>query len=285
MIKPMLFGTAKMEDVEQFVTDPDVVFEQKLDGARLMVVIERGLVSFHNRRGDAMKHTASTQWFNALRDDLAGVVEHVGPHGNATLDGELMHDTGTYYVFDLPEFDRGEGTVPRVRASHPFFHRREALNELATHFGPSVRRVSQYVTEGAKRALVERVRAEEGEGVIAKSRDAGYAPGQRVKHSLKVKIVRSVDVVVTKVDRPDPRHGSIEFGLYATPDAELPTFLGSCSAIGKPEVHPFDVIEIQYLGWVPGGGLREPRMVRVRDDKRARECTADQLKAYSKAVL
>ena len=143
---------------------------------------------------------------------------------------------------------------------------------------------------------------------MVKDLQAPYEEGKRVKHSVKVKFVKTADVIVTKVTRDRNEAGrevgSFYFGAYRechdttyhNPGAteSCPTCmgtgwefkdLGSCSAIGKPETKVGDVIEVAYLYRPDNGALVQPRMMRVRDDKDPIDCTFDQFPTYSKAVL
>lgn len=281
-IKAMLFASMEFDSLQHQIEDDRIVFEQKLDGTRTLMRLVDGTMTAFSRHGVELKHTASTQHLPAIRESLERVMHILDPGALFWLDGELMHDTGHYYLFDMP-YTAQMGVRPGVVPLDPFSHRRVMLERLTTLLGDRVRIVKQHVGAAAKQSLVNAVVASEGEGVIVKHIDAPYNEGERVKHSLKAKIIRSVDVVVMSVNRPTPKSGSIEFGVH-TPVGQL-IRLGSVSAIGRPNVQPGDVIEVQYLGWIEKGGLREPRMVRQRFDKAPRECLSDQLTAYSKAVV
>ena len=129
---------------------------------------------------------------------------------------------------------------------------------------------------------------------MLKSLDAGYSPGERVDHSVKLKFVKSADVVVLTVNRPDAKHGSATFGVVSGPWSkwEHDEFIGGvgyrtvggCSLIGKPEVVPGDVIEVNYLYWT-GEALYQPRMMQVRIDKDPAECLVAQFPIYTREVL
>jgi ATP-dependent DNA ligase len=280
-LRAMLFSEVKAGQIEHFVTNPDVVFEQKMDGTRVLARYEEGEAEFFARTGAVLKHTASTQHLPAIERRLNELLGGMGPFW---FDGELMHDIGNLYVFDLP-MARFAAQDP-VDLDTPFRERRETLEFLFGGITEGAVRIStQHTTPEAKRALVERVSAIQGEGVMVKHLHAVYEPGKRVRHSVKAKIVRSAYVSVIGVDRPDPKHGSITFGLWDGTDEGGIEPLGSCSAIGKPEVKVGDVIRVEYLSWMAGGALVQPRMVGVESGKRLIDCTKDQLVPYSKEIL
>ncbi len=122
---------------------------------------------------------------------------------------------------------------------------------------------------------------------MAKQLDSLYEPGKRVKHSVKIKFTKTADVVVTRSTRGRNEAGR-ETGAFAfavqNAKGEMRQ-MGSCSAIGKPEVKVGDVIELAYLYRAGDGLLVQPRMIKVRADKVPADCTIDQFPTYSKAVL
>jgi ATP-dependent DNA ligase len=280
-VKAMLFSEIKAGQIDHFADNPDVVFEQKMDGTRVLARYADGEAEFFARTGAVLKHTASTQHLPGIEQTLRELLGGMGP---LWLDGELMHDIGVFYVFDVP-WARFVTQEP-VDLDTPFRERRDTLEYLIPPGGDGLVRSSvQHTTPEAKRALVDRVAAVQGEGVMVKHLNAVYEPGKRVRHSVKAKIVRTLAAIVMEVDRPDPKHGSITFGLFDPADGGAIVKLGSCSAIGKPEVREDDVIRLEYLSWMEGGALVQPRMVEVMPGIPHQECTGAQLVPYSKEIL
>lgn len=277
-MKPMAFETVEVSGLPKFEDDPGYVFEQKMDGTRAVIRVSCTGMEALSRSGNALKHTAATQHLPAIYQALSTIP--VSHEEVVYLDGEIMIEDGMFYVFDAPMVALGS---MRVTPEDPYWKRRNVLNNLLPSLGPTVKLVEQWASAPFKRQLVEGVREQGGEGIMVKDMNAPYAMGKRVRHSFKAKFVKSVDVVVTGLHRPDDKHGNIEFALTGS-DAQFHK-LGSCSAIGKSDVEPGDVIEVQYLAYTPGGGLREPRMVAVRQDKSPGECTWDQLETYSKRAV
>lgn len=280
----MTFGNIDVSDIEKFVTDDSVAIEQKLDGARCLVTITQDRVEFRQRGGMKMTHSASAQHFPALRASLAPILGSTP--GEMVLDGELMHDTGTYYVFDLPYLRIGG--VELVRPSDPFSFRRAHLttqirNDLSQRGVKNVQIIDSHTDPRMKRWLIEQVTDLGGEGFMVKSLKAAYAPGRRVQHSVKAKFVRTADCVVlsfTRYRENGREYGSASLGVY---DSGMLRPVGSCSLIGKPVVEEGSVVEVAFSSFQEA--MVQPRLMRVRTDKRAIECTFDQFMPYSKKVL
>lgn len=276
----MVYNEIDVTELGPWVIDDDVVFEQKVDGTRSLAVVVtdqngKSHVRFLGRGGQALSHTAAMQHFKKIERAL---VEQFTKQGECVLDGEIMIDTGEYVVFDLPYLEV-QGTV-LVSPENIYRERRQMLSALLSYVSLPVRKIPWAQGEEAKMTLFKRVAENGGEGVMAKRLDSPYQPGRRVSHSVKVKFIKTADVVVMEVNRPDPQHGSISFGVYV--DGELKPLSG-CSAIGKPYVERGDVIEVAYLAYT--GGLVQPRMLQVRTDKKPEDCVIEQLPAYSKEVL
>ena len=280
--EPMKFKETSLSDVGQYAMDDSYVFEQKLDGTRgLAVVTERG-VWWPGRGGrGALAHTAATQHLpkiNPILREMLGDRE-----GEIIFDGEILTDTGEFRIFDLPSMIV-EGYV-MVRPTDSLAVRRSALDVGPAQFesGGPVRLVRQARTEQDKLGLYLDVFNGGGEGVMIKHLGGRYLPGKRSSDMFKAKFVKTADVVVTHVDRPDARHGSARLGVFA-PSGQL-VEVGGCSLIGKPAVEIGDVVEVKYLYMTDAAQLYQARMVRTRPDKHESECTFGQFRVYSKAVV
>jgi len=279
---PMRAG-AEVSDVERFVADDEWAFEQKMDGTRGLAVITSANVWWpgYNGRG-SLAHTAATQHWPRINPVLMRLMQ--GASGELVLDGEVMIETGEYRVWDVP-YLRMDG-VEHVRPTDPFHERRKALLGIALDFTDPVALIPQARGRWEKKAMLERVHAGGGEGLMAKRLDSAYESAGRSMALQKIKFVSTADVVVTASTRSrnaaGRETGSFAFSVYNEAGELVP--LGACSAIGKPEVAVGDVIEVKYLSYW-GGALVQPRMVRVRDDKPAEACVLTQLRHSVKEVL
>ena len=285
-MKGMNFADAShdLDRIERLLRDDKYVAEQKMDGTRVLITIERGRYSAAHRDGGPLKHTAATQHLYPIYDALQPLAYlTTATDGKMVLDGELLIDTGRYYLFDIPGWWKSE--TPYIEPEHQYRRRRAVLSSLAMPLTDPVHVVPMAHGEDAKRALL--ASSANVEGIMLKDLTAAYSPGSRVSHSVKVKHVKTADVVVIRAERGvseiGRETGSATFGVHDDVGALVP--LGSCSLIGKPHVEPGDVIEVAYLYRPTDGSLVQPRLVRTRDDKSPHECTFDQFPAYSREPL
>ena len=263
-MKTMTFHTASVDDLKRAIKSEDFAIEPKLDGVRALAVIDNGKVTFLNRHGTPLS-AAST---NASRPVLAAQLERDFSSGYWVLDGEIMPD-GSYWIFDLVE---APGTC---NPDYEFRHRRDALERLAEILGWEDNQlfhvVSHAVSEAGKAALVSMIMADGGEGVMIKARAAKYTE-RRVRHSLKWKITKTADVVVTARNTDGKCNASL-----AVFDGGKRIDVGDVSMIGRADVPVGTVLEVKFLYVTEGTRLYQPRVVGVRYDKRPDECELHQL--------
>lgn len=296
---PMTYGVAEVDALRPLAMQDDVVIEQKLDGTRALAVIDAtggkaAHVRFLGRNGQTLKHAAAAQHFRALIPTLATLFP-VGESGEIVLDGEILSDDGTFWIFDLPYMRIGGG-IEFVQPGDRFSERRRYLETVAAELAKvpanNVRIVHQARTAREKHDLIARVEETGAEGVMVKHIASPYEPGKRAVHSLKVKYVRTADVVVLARDTDGAKnatlgvavHGRLEVGDVKI-DSYMLRPIGNCSMIGKPDAQVGDVVEVKYLYLGSGGRLYQPRLERLRPDREPASCTMEQFVAYSKAVL
>lgn len=289
----MKYAEVEVGQVDNLIMDDEVVFEQKFDGTRVMAVIRRGTagnsVTSLQSGGKVLAHTAATQHLDGIRPTLLKLADLFDVPGETVLDGELMISSGEYHLFDVPSVLVGGVAV--IKPTDPYYKRRAWLRgaDLAQLiYGTKVHVTEQATTRHEKKRLLDAVRDAGGEGVMAKNIFHPYLPGKRSKEAVKLKFVKTADVVVWGVDRPDPRHGNFKLGAY---DDEG-TFheVGGASAIGKDtSIEVGSVVEVAYLYYTgkPGnpGSLYQPRVMRKRTDKEPQCCKLDQFPAYSRATI
>jgi len=280
-VKPQSYEWLDTADVGPFLDDPSWVMEQKLDGVRCLVRwTNKGGPQFLARSGGILAHAASALHFEALTKALAPLAS-LTDRDVALLDCELIPDTGTLWVFDLPWLGPVDGA--RISPETPFSERREWLEALfgTACFPEAVRLVPQARTPAEKAVLLRVVEAEGIEGVVVKDVAAAYCSGRRTKRVLKVKFYREADCIVTARNT-----GGAENATLAVhgDDGEL-IEVGGCSMIGKPPAQVGAVVEVKYLYVGKGGRLYQPSMLRIRDDKTAEECGTGQLVSVNREVL
>jgi bifunctional non-homologous end joining protein LigD len=295
-------------------SDPEWLFELKLDGYRMIASRNGHVCRLHTRNGND-----ATTWFPELVRALRAL-----PVSDFVIDGEVvMHDAAgrpsfqrlqrrarvrrpidvkraslrqpaTYYAFDLL------GVMGHDLRSLRLEDRKQALRQLIPPAGP-LRFVDHFV--GVGEALYEQVTALGLEGVVGKKAGSRYRAGRSASW-LKVRATRTADVVVVGFTEPK---GSLQ-GLGALHVAGLegdrlvylgrvgtgfsekdrkvlrdrleaietdaPAADGTVAEGADHWVRPELVAEIRFLERTEDGLLRQPVFSHLRDDKRPGDCEA-----------
>jgi DNA ligase 1 len=209
-VQPMLAESAV--DLEEALRDAgDPLVEQKLDGARIQVhkagdlvrVYSRGLREVTPAVPEVVEAAAA---FPARDVILDGEVIVLRPDGTPVPFQDTMRRFGrrldvnalrqqlplSPFFFDLLALD-GRDVLDEPQAA-----RFTALQEVVP--APLVIPHASGVTAASARAFLDGALARGHEGVMAKSRGAPYAAGNRGSSWLKVKAVRTLDLVVLAVE-------------------------------------------------------------------------------------
>lgn len=220
----MKFGLLEeTTDAEPLICDADLVCEEKIDGMRLQIIKTGNVVSGWTRNGVewTVPHAVRAQCFEYENDF------HV--------DGELVGEY--FFAFDVISWRGTEA------ASRPMVERRAILRALP------FQTVRQATTEATKRALVDSVRAEGGEGVVFKPRGA-YSDGRA--YGIKVKFYLTEQVRVESID--------IARGVAATKMGNV-SFPLNCQWPKAGEM-----IEVRFDRLSAKGKMVRPVFQRVRAD-------------------
>ena len=187
------------------------------------------------------------------------------------LDGEVVGDT--FHAFDLLEL-KGMDLRPS-----PYAVRYDNLLNLVDGV-PSNQflYIPAVVGTGKKRAMLDRLRRENKEGVVFKDRQAPYTPGHPANGGTqhKFKFTAAASCVVAAVN------GS-KLGVA------LDLFNGAhrvrVGSVTIPPNQPIpaagEIVEVRYLYAYEGGSLYQPTLLGVRDDVTAEGCLIGQLKFKS----
>jgi bifunctional non-homologous end joining protein LigD len=289
-------------------SDPNWVFERKLDGERCGALRRDGTVHLLSRTGKTL---------DATYPELVDALSVGGP--DLLIDGEIVafergrtsferlqkrmqiRDPAVarrssvavyYYLFDLLELD-GED----VRAL-PLLERKAKLRDNVA-FGGRLRFTTYRRGDGvsAFRSACSRG----WEGVVAKRADSPYSP-TRSRTWLKLKCEHGQELVIGGWTAPKGsrvRFGALLLGYYLPDgrlryagkvgtgfDEETLERLGRALERRERDSSPFEagdaprdarwarpelVAEVAFAEWTRDGKLRQPRYQGLRDDKPARE--------------
>ncbi|QNJ55900.1 DNA ligase [Microbacterium phage Rasputia] len=213
-LKPMKMTDISLSTVEQYLTDDYWVMEQKHDGARALISWDcsADVFTWQASGGGPLKFAAAAQHMAAIEASLREQFNREDVD-RVILDGELIVEEGELRVFDVAYLEYNSRNEPDIEPHYTFESRRSALEELFTYSeAENVRVAYQAVTEDEKRGLWELINAEGVEGAMVKHTDGQYEPGVRTKTQLKLKLVKSADVIVTKVDRKFDHKGMVTHG-------------------------------------------------------------------------
>ena len=277
---PMRFQQAPATDLPAYLAAGDEwLWQQKLDGIRGQLVLEVGKPPWmRNTSGQPMASSTAAKVVQPLLRRVAKSFpcDPLAPAGTTwAVDGEIVG--GRFYVFD---FITDPGDPGPLRWRLELLDKWYAL-AVAAGLGDVIALVPTAYGKEQRERLVLAVHDQGGEGWIVKRAGSPYTWGGRVDHSLKIKLTHTVDAVVTA--RNVEAASSFSLGLYDGAGELVP--IGSTSAIGKPDLPTWSVIEVTYLYASQDFQLTQPRLLRARPDKPAAECTLDQLRFADKTVI
>lgn len=287
-------------------SDPDWIFERKLDGVRCGVSRDDGQLRLLSRTGRIMNRTYP-ELVDALTGgpDLLADGEIVAFSRGATSFSRLQQRMGIddperarasrvavfLYMFDLLELD-GED-LRRL----PLRERKRKLRK-ALAFGGPVRLTTH--RDGAGEEAFRHACAHGWEGVIAKRADSPYV-STRSRDWLKLKCNRAQELVIGGWTEPRgsrTRLGAILVGYWEGDELRYAGKVGTgfdhvtLERLGdqlerlERQTPPFApgnlprsahwaepelVAEVAFTEWTRDGRLRHPRFEGLRDDKPARE--------------
>jgi bifunctional non-homologous end joining protein LigD len=248
-LSPMLASIAKAP-----FSDPDWIFEPKLDGFRTIALIRRGKVSLISRNG----MDVTTQYPNvaaglgSLADQemvIDGEVVALDDKGRTCFqclqnrmkhrrslnaDGSEKTFSVVYYVFDILYLGGYDLT------GAPLIERKRILNDSPVN-SDSVHLISYFDTDGT--TLFESSLKLGLEGVMAKLKNSPYEAGRRSSNWLKIKSVLTDDFVI----------GGFTLGSGNRRSTLGALLLGSYDAKGK----------LKFVGHV-GSGFDQQNLAEIR---------------------
>ena len=286
---------------ESYFSDPDWIFEPKLDGVRCLAfkkgkkvsLMSRNRLSLNDRYPEVAEAVAKLNVPEAVLDGEVAIVSG-GISKFQSLQRHLLEGGGklVYFVFDAPHL-AGYKIVEL-----PMLVRKEVLGRVVA---PS--KTIELVTHrvGSGEVFLQEACEKGWEGLIAKRADAPYITG-RSKSWLKFKCSKEQEFVVGGFTDPQGARvgfGALLVGYYAGRELRYAGKVGTgyntpllleltkqlqplerdeSPFAGKPPVRkavhwvdPKLVVQVGFSEWTRDGRLRHPRFLGVRDDKAPRK--------------
>ena len=256
-VLPQLLNPIDEGEVERLITDDHWWMQEKLDGRRILIRRDGTGITAINRTGLTV----------GLAQPVADAVKFLDIQ-SCLLDGEAVGDA--YHAFDLLDLNGMD-----LRPS-PYAVRYDNLLNLVDAV-PSNQflYVPAAVGTARKRAMLDRLRRENKEGVVFKDRGAPYTPGRPASGGtqLKLKFYATASCIVATVNG---NKRSVSLDLF---NGDHRVGVGSVTIPpNQPIPRAGDIVEVRYLYAYPGGSLYQPVYLGVRDDIAAECCALNQLK-------
>lgn len=260
----------------------DYVGEPKLDGFRGQLHIEAGkLMGAFSRIGTDNSKAQGLQWLHKIK----------WPKGTYVLDCEWFSGSGINLDGPAAATAKASGNLnvavfdylDEKMKETPWHERRAKLEKMfgVAPMGEGLS-LTPYTMEHAK-LWKEWVTKRGGEGVMLKHVNSKYIPGWRSPYWLKEKVLCDIDVVIMgwtdKADYSREKYKSAEagaiYGLYINNQL---TEIGRGTLRGKIvdlEKAKGKVYQMTCNGMLPSGALRNPRLPKLREDKKPADCTLE----------
>lgn len=251
-------------NLKNIIESKDWIIEQKIDGQRVCLSIDRGQVKAYNRKGVEITFPTKIKQKIAPFTDVS-----------CALDGEYLN--GVFYAFDM--FNLGGHDISFKILKHRKFIMRSVIRKLAIEEIKSLDSASETVT---KAKLIQELKKNKAEGVVAKKLDSQYLFGNKSPDALKYKFYKSLDCVVGETWYNDKQSCQL---LLKDED-------GTFKEVAKCKVTPSilnmlnfgDVVEVKYLYATSSNRLYQPIFTRLRNDKHAEECGMNQMIETCKTI-
>jgi len=253
---PLLLNSVTLEELNNLSENKNWVFQEKMDGKRMVVCVKSGEAKAYNKRGLEIGAPAS----------ILEEMEILAQGNDLTLDGECLSDC--FHVFDIL-------CHKTCLKSKPYSYRLECLEKLFGRFsGTTVQQLPTSKTKKEKSQLLEELKTSKKEGVVAKNINAIYTPGRPNSggNYLKYKFVKTASAIVGGHNQ---KH-SVSLCLL---DGEKKVAIGNVTIPTSEDLPEIDsIIEVKYLYAMPSSNsLYQPSFIGKRDDVSAEECSIEQL--------
>lgn len=243
----------EIEDPQNYIDNDNFVGQEKFDGERRAVIFSTENIVGINKKGQALTLPPA-------------IVESLPHYSTITIDGEIIGEM--LYAFDIVEW--GGGDLSKL----PLVERLAVLNKVL--FGKQIVVVPTAYTREEKQAMFDRIKAENGEGIVFKKKDAPYTPGRPNSggNALKFKFHKTGTFIVV-----GSTPGKRSVGLEMINEKGERQFMGKVTIPPNKEIPDTgDLVEVRYLYAFPGEGkIFQPFYLDKRTDADLSDCTTKQL--------
>ncbi len=238
--------------------DDNYAAQQKFDGKRIILAVDRSSITAHNRSGLVCEISR-----NIL--DQAKQLQGIAP---LILDGEWLNQTKAFHAFDLLEVDGTD--IKRL----PFSERQDQLDRILSIAGlPSIQSVRTEYRQAGKLTLLQTIHDHNLEGVVLKAKHSPYKVG-RQPDQFKYKFTAVSSFVITGLNEKQ----SVSLGAFDENHR-----LVNCGDVKIRnryfKVSEGMIIDVRYMHAFRQSHLvYQPRMIAIRDDLQPEACTLSQLR-------
>lgn len=240
------------------VLDPDYGVQQKFDGKRILLHVERTSVTAYNRSG----------LMCGISKDILTEAKRFSIFAPLMFDAEWIREINSLYTFDFLEF---EGTDLRPeKFIHRIGHLTQAFNGQETSL---IHQARTEVEQEGKVALVSQIYELNLEGIAAKLLHSPYFIG-RSPNNYKHKRTHEASFLVIRRNHK----ASVDLALFD--DNNRLIEVGSVQIRNSTfnRVKEGTILEVRYMHAFKSHKIYQPRMLRIRDDLKPDSCLLSQLR-------
>ncbi len=240
--------------MEEYITNDEYIAQEKQDGERRMLITGPKIFGL-NKKGTEVP----------LPDTIINSV--LGERSHAAdfiLDGEIIGNK--LYVFDILSLNGND------MKSQPCVGRLNVLGTLK--FDENIQVVETAYTTEQKRALFDKLKKENKEGIVFKKKNATYKHGRPASggDQLKFKFQKTATFIVANITK-----AKRSVGLELIEGSER-IFMGKVTISPNYDVPEIgDLVEVRYLYAYKGGAIFQPVYLGKRPDSDLTDCTMKQI--------
>ena len=242
------------------VLDPNYGVQQKFDGERILLHVERTSVTAYNREGRP---------YDTMAKDILTEAKRFSTFAPLLFDAEWIREIKSLYCFDLLELEgidlRPDKFIDRIR------HLTRAFTHHETFL---IHQARTEVEQKGKVALVTQIWDLNLEGIAAKRLDSSYFIG-RSPQNYKYKRTHDASFLIIR------RNKKASVDLALVDDNNRLIEVGSVQIRDKrfERVKEGTILDVRYMhAFRKTNHIYQPRMLRIRDDLKPDSCLLSQLR-------